>query len=305
MPRPGLLRVLALLIFCALLSRARAGGQTPDAPAPQRTGAQPDTPAPLQCALPQAPPAAPVAAQSATPPAPFTGSGLPASRATRTEGGGSERHRARPQQGGLSFSLWDRSPLDAIARGERTRSGRTSNSDEVPEGFDALNPGTSGLGSGQQDAGFAMPGMAGGMGNDRMGKGGGGMSGKMGGARGYAPGEFNPSQLTRADAGMRVRSSLGSLNLSYQNALGARGYQGGSVGMGAAHATFTSTPFAGGLFDFSSSLNFGSGTSLISNHSGLSAGYLNGSGVGAGASGPGIGVAGKKPASSVSVKLSF
>jgi hypothetical protein len=76
--------------------------------------------------------------------------------------------------------------------------------------------------------------------------------------------------------------------------------------MGAAHATFTSTPFADGLFDFSSSFNFGSGTSMISNHNGLSAGYLNGSGMGAGASGPGIGVGGgKRPTSSVSVKLSF
>jgi len=300
--RAGLFCILLLAISRALL--AQAGGPAPDAPALQ-AAALPDMPAPEAVQSAQSPAEAPAPAAA---PSPFAGSARHAGLAARPESSGEEHHFAQgqerqqvwTQEGSLKFSLWDRSPLDAVARQERILSGQPGNSDDltgVPNGFSDLNPGNSGLGVGSQDMEVVAL-RAGG----RMGRG--GMGGEMGAGRGYAPGQVNLNQLTRGSAGMSVSSSAGKFSLTYQDGYNARAL-GSGMGPGSTHATFTSTQFADGLFDFSSSFNFGSGTSLISTHSGFSAGVLHGSGVGASAAGPGIGTGAKRPTSSVSLKLSF
>lgn len=155
--------------------------------------------------------------------------------------------------GGLSFSLWDRTPFEAIERGAGRGAGFAG-----PRGDFGRTPSL--LGS----SGAAGWGRSGGTY---------GMSAGMNEMRGAAEQEQYLNQLTRGDLGMNLRSQMGSFRL---------GYQGGMSGMGPglARTTFTSTQFNDGLFDFSSSFYFGSGSSLISTHSGFSAGVLRGSACG-------------------------
>jgi len=278
MPLGGLLCVA--LLGCALGLRAQTApageGQAPDAPVPDAPG--------LARTLPKAPPAAQQPFGSAQ--RPPVAASLPDGPGPRAKGAGEETRQTRQQESGLTFSLWDRSPLDAIERSAEGRAERPATPYTLTAGFDSLQPGYSGLGRGAEDAGLR----AGGMGRGRMGgsmDSGGMNAGRMGwamsGNRGAQPGAVN-LEMTRGITGVNLNSSAGRFSIFYQDALSSKSYgPAGGIGPGAAHATFTSTPFANGMFNFSSSLNYAPA----------------GSGIG------GTGIGGKKSTSSLSLKLRF
>jgi hypothetical protein len=82
----------------------------------------------------------------------------------------------------------------------------------------------------------------------------------MNGAHGSAPGELKLDQLTRSDLGMYLKSSMGNSRFSYQDTFGVRrNGLGGGVGQGAAGATYNSSTFGNGMFNFSASTMLGSG----------------------------------------------
>jgi len=278
--------LLALaLLSCAVGLRAQ-GAQAKDEPVP-------DAPAPMAKAV-----AAQGTATATLPEGPAASArtkaaadSLPRRGNRGDEGEGEETRQARPRESGLVFSLWDRSPQDALRGAAEGGGGRPASGHDALHGFESLNRGSSGMGIGADDRGVSAPGMG---------------QGGMGAGRRGGQGELNLNRLTRGSAGMNVNPAAGKFSLAYQDALSATAYGSpGDMGMSSARAMFTSPTFDNGLFDFSSSFEFGSGSSMISTHNGFSAGVLRGSGVGGSQFGPGIGAGGKKPSSSLSVKLSF
>jgi hypothetical protein len=271
-----------VLLACSLLvvqTASAQGRQTTNSTAlASQTPVTPETQAPSATGPVQPAPAPP-------PQAPQT-SEIPRS------GGGPAQRLSQTSQGGLVFSLWDRSPLDAIERNMGMPSGHTVETEDGASDTDALLPEAPG-------ASPTPPGAVARKAGSRLG---GGRIAETRSFRDGAPREFNMNQLARASAHARWNSSLGSIGLTGQDGMRMRANSPGAMRPG---ATFTSAPLDNRMYSFSSVFNLGSGASIISTPSGLSLGYLKGSGMGAGKAGPGIGTAGKQPAASLSVKLSF
>jgi hypothetical protein len=119
----------------------------------------------------------------------------------------------------------------------------------------------------------------------------------MNGVRVPAPGALKLDQLTRADLGMNIKSSMGNFSFIYQDALGVRrNNMGGGVGQGAFGATFNSSTFGNGMFKLSASTMLGSGPGSGSMRP------MSGSGLGSSSASGGTAA---HPAASVSLHLHF
>ena len=289
-----------VLALCAGSAVLRAQDTLlPDSPSP---------PAPVHVQS-TAPVTAPVDAPTPTPtltPAPAT-SGLgpapnanssPSSPSINHDPSGSAHGHNAQRKASQGFSLWDRTLFDASQHGSGGRSSHSYAMGGEPAFTRAgLNPW-----GGEPDdleSLFQRTNTS----SFDPGRGSGGAGSGMNGAHGSAPGDLKLDQLTRGNLGMYLKSSVGSFRLSYQDAFGARSNGlGGGVGQGSAGASFNSSTFGNGMFNFSATTMLGSGSTGGSSRGGFSAGSMNGQGHG-GPSNPSG--AQKQPTASVSLHLHF
>jgi len=222
---------------------------------------------------------------------------FPSSPGLNPDSSGSVHGRTAPLDASQNFLLWDRTPLDAVQHGGGTRSSRFSSPGGQPGpprtglspwggqpvDFESLFQGTNALSFGR------------GLGSSGLGSG-------TNGAHGSAPGGLKFDQLNRGDLGTYMKPSMGNFRFSYQDAPGTKS-NGLSVvvGQGSARASFNSSPFGNGMFNFSATTMLGSGPMAGSMRS-LSASPMSGAGLG-NPSAPGG--TGARPTSSLSLKLSF
>jgi hypothetical protein len=182
--------------------------------------------------------------------------------------------------------------------GAGTRSNHFSNHFSNPAGdqddLDSLFQGPSGFNSDRSLG-------SGGMGVGRVNAG--SMGAGMYGAHRTSSGDLKVDQLPRSDLGMYFKSSLGKFGGAYRDSLlGTKSNNlGGGMGQGSPRATFNSSSFANGIFNFSAAGTLGSGSMAGSTHGGFSANSMSGNRFG-GQFGPG---SDKRPATSVSLHLSF
>ncbi len=315
----GLLCVFVLTL-CAGAAVLRAQGTLlPDSPYP---------PAPVPVIVPAPSPAlaltpSPVPANLDAAPA---ADAFPTSPGLKADSSSSAHGRNAQRNASQGFSLWDRTLLDAGQHGGGARASRSSTPGGQPGsprtglrpwGGEPGSPRT-GLGSWGAESGFvrADPSPWGGEPDDLEslfqgtnassfgpGRGSGGVGPGMNGAHGSAPGDLKLDQLTRGDLGMYLKSSVGSFRLSYRDALSARNNgMGGGVGQGSAGASFNSSTFGNGMFNFSANSMLGSGSTAGSSRGGFSSGSMSGRGHG-GPSNPGG--TEKHPTASVSLHLHF
>jgi len=282
----GLLCVFAVTL-CAGILRAQDAlppdSPSPPAPAPESVPAPALTPSPTPAPanLDAAPPA------NSSPSIP----GLKPAYSSLDHG-----PRA-PRNTGPGFSFWESSPFDAIHQGG-ARSSRSSTPGDNPG---SPRPGHGSWGSESGSQGFIFQGTSGP--SFGPGQGFGGAVPGMNGARGPAPGALKLDQLTRADLGIYMKSSMGNFRFTYQDALGARRNNlGGGVGQGSAGATFNSSTFGNGIFNLSATSTLGSGSMSGSSRGGFSVGPTSGAGRGSPAT---PGSTEKHPAASVSLHLHF
>jgi hypothetical protein len=185
------------------------------------------------------------------------------------------------------FSLWDRTLPDAIQQGGGARANRSSVLGGEPDDLESLFQGASGTNAPSFGHGHGF----------------GGVGSGMNGAHGSAPGDLKLDQPTRGNLGMYMKSSVGSFRLSYQDAISARSNGLGSgVGQGSAGATFNSSTFGNGMFNFSAISMLGSGSTAGSSRGGFSSGSMSGHGHGGPSNPSGTE---KHPAASVSLHLHF
>jgi len=229
-----------------------------------------------------------------------------------------------PNSSSSSATLWNHLLLDAFQFG--IQSGNLSG------GGDGLNGGGPGYGSGPNRSGTGAPGnsidlnflfrMASGVSSDLAA----GKSGTLHTALGILP-KFN--QLARGGLNLPFNSSFGSFRLSYQNLVsGVGNTKVARIGEGSPSASFDSSHFRAGKIDFSAAAMLSGGT--MGGGSGMSAGMSSFGGQpggttsfgaqtegggpaggskgsqGGGPGGPGGGNGGeKRPAASLSLRLSF
>jgi len=113
------------------------------------------------------------------------------------------------------------------------------------------------------------------------------------GTNGFAPGGFQFNQLNRGDLGVYLKSPADSFRVAYQDAFGTRSNGlGVAAGQGSVRATFNSSAFGNGMFNFSATSMVGSGPMAGSMRS-----------LSASPSAPAA--TGARPTTSLSLKLSF
>jgi hypothetical protein len=185
---------------------------------------------------------------------------------------------------GIHFSLWDRSPLDALQPGNRALPSRAFGSvgdtSDSAAAFEGANAACLFCGTGQAGAGPTA----------------------MGGRGGGAPSQANLDRLMRARMGMDMKSSLGNFRMFYTG--GVDGKTDGGMNKASARATFNSASFAG-LFNFSAATTFEGSSSMPGGFAGGAKGsnfFLSTSG----ADGlPGGADSQKHPTTSLTMRLSF
>lgn len=272
-PFTGLMCVFMLALSAGCVSRAQSalpsGGSYASAPVP--------APRPSPAAIKAAP-----AADSS----PFPG--------LNHDSSGSAHGRTAPHAAVRGFSLWDRTLLEATQPGEGIGSGRfflyggllgsprtglhpwgdePNDLESLFRGARGTSPSTFGRGQG---------------------------SGGLGAGRnGAAPGNFKFNQLTRGNPGMYMKSPVDSFFAYDHNALGTRSNGlGVAAGQGSFRATYNSSTFGNGMFNFTATTMVGSGPAPGS--------MRVGSGSGAGIGGPsGTASSGAHPTASLSLRLHF
>ena len=193
---------------------------------------------------------------------------------------GSVPGRTAPRDSSQGFSLWDGTFLDAIQHAGGTRSGRFSSPGGQPVDFKSLFQGIN------------SPGFGRGLGSGGLGP----------GTNGFAPGGLQFNQLNRGDLGVYLKSPADSFRVAYQDAFGTRSNGlGVFAGQGSVRATFNSSAFGNGMFNFSATSMVGSGPMAGSMHS-LSGGSMSGAGLASPSAPTGTGA---RPTTSLSLKLSF
>jgi len=277
----GCAAILALGPPVALRAQDAASAAAVDAPSPQTapaTGAQP---------------------VPATIPADAHATQVPAStdENSRTNPGSSPGHhrqgselvgsgQGHPSQSteGIRFSLWDRSPLDALRQSNRALPSRALGS-----GVDMSNSGAGfqGVNTACLFCGISQAGLG---------------AAATGGHGSGVPGQMNLDPLMRGSMGMDMKSSLGNFRMFYTG--GVEGNAGRGMNKASAQATFNSISFAG-LFNFSAAETLPSGSSMPGGFSSGEKGsnFLNGT---SGAFGPFGGADSQKhPTTSLTMRLSF
>jgi hypothetical protein len=271
----------AILVFGAsvtLRAQDASSDSAVDAPAPRTTPAT----VPADTTASQTP--APTDASSSATPGPSTR----LHQQGRQFAGSGQGHQPQNTEG-IHFSLWDRTPLDALQQGNAAHPGRTFGSDGEMSNSGAAFQGA--------DAAclFCGTGQAGG-GSAAMGARGGGAPGQM------RMGQMNMDQLMRGSAGMDLKSSLGNFRMSYTD--GLDGKAGGAMNKGSAQASFNSSSF-GGMFNFSAASTLLDGGSTPGGFSGGARGssmFESGSGTG----GAFVGAdSQRRPTTSLTMRLSF
>jgi len=268
-----------ILALCARAGVLRAqqilpsDSQLPSAPIPASALA------PVPASVP-APPPAPVAIDAVS-----TAGSSPSSPGLNPGSSGSVPVRTAPRGASQGFSLWDDTLLDAIQLGGGTRSGRFSSPGSQPGSpRTGLRPwGGEPVDLPSLFQGINSPGFGRGLGSGGLGP----------GTNGAAPGSLNFYQLNRGDLGVYIKSPADSFRVSYQDAFGTR--SNGldlAAGQGSVRATFNSSAFGNGMFNFSATSMVGSGPMAGSMHS-LSASPSAPTATGA------------RPTTSLSLKLSF
>jgi hypothetical protein len=273
----GCAAILALGSPVALRAQDAASAAAVDAPSPHTVPAARAQPVP------------------ATMPAEGNATQFPASTEANT--GSSPGHHRRgselvgsgqghPSQSteGIRFSLWDRSPLDALRQGNAALASRAfgygvemSNS---AAGFQGANTACLFCRISQAGLGAAA----------------------MGGHGSGVGGQMNLDQLMRGSMGMDMKSSLGNFRMFYTG--GVDGKADGGMNKASAQATFSSASFAG-LFNFSAATTLPGGSSMPGGFSSGEKGssFFNGT---SGAVGPlGAADSQKHPTTSLTMRLSF
>ncbi|MGP8174844.1 MAG: hypothetical protein ACLP7O_09895 [Terracidiphilus sp.] len=264
-----------ILALCARAGVLRAqqtlpsDSQLPSAPIPASALAPVPAPAP-----------APVAVDAVS-----TAGSSPSSPGLNPGSPGSVHGRTAPRDASQGFSLWDGTLLDAIQLGGGTRSGRFSSPGGQPG---SPRTGLSPWGGQPVDfkslfQGINSPGFGRGLASGGQGP----------GTNGAAPGGLQFNQLNRGNLGMYMKSPADSFRVSYQDAFGTR--SNGldlAAGQGSVRATFNSSAFGNGMFNFSATSMVGSGPMAGSMRS-----------LSASPSAPAA--TGARPTTSLSLKLSF
>ncbi|MGA3135695.1 MAG: hypothetical protein ABSC88_06855 [Terracidiphilus sp.] len=263
--------ILALCARADVLSAQQtlpSDSQLPSAPIPASALA------PVPASVP-APPPAPVAIDE------FSTAGSSLSSPGLNHGSsGSVPGSTAPRDSSQGFSLWDGTLLDAIQHGGGTRSGRFSSPGSQPVDFKSLFQGIN------------SPGFGRGLGSGGLGP----------GTNGFAPGGLQFNQLNRGDLGVYLKSPADSFRVAYQDAFGTRSNGlGVFAGQGSVRATFNSSAFGNGMFNFSATSMVGSGPMAGSMHS-LSGSSMSGTGLASPSAPAGTGA---RPTTSLSLKLSF
>jgi hypothetical protein len=142
---------------------------------------------------------------------------------------------------GIHFSLWDRSPLDALGQGNTALPSRAFGSGADMSNFGAAFQGANlaCLFCGISQAGLGAA--------------------AMGGHGSGVPDQMNLGQLMRGSMGMDMKSSLGNFRMFYTG--GVDGKADGGMNKASAQATFSSASFAG-LFNFSAATTLPGGSSM-------------------------------------------
>lgn len=271
-------------------SAASSGASSPD---PSSTDIDAPTPQIAPAIAPQ-PPEAPIKTTS-SPEAVPPDSGAPGAprdhRRQARQLTGTGQQQQTQNSGGAHFSLWDRTPFDAYLPGGSARSGQ-----QVSSGAGENTQNSSFQGG--NGACFDCALGAGTMSSNTMGNRSAWLMGQ--------PGQLNQpnfGQFLRASAGMNLSSSFGGFRMSYGDKLNGNAGGPGSVGKGAAQATFNSSSF-GGAFNFSAAAMMGSSgmhgafsSGVIGSNSFSNPSSFGGAPMGAGSE--------KRPATSLTTRMSF
>jgi hypothetical protein len=154
--------------------------------------------------------------------------------------GSGQGHQSQSTEG-IRFSLWGRSPLDALRQGDTALPTRAFGS-----GVDMSNSGAAFQGA---NAACLFCGMT------QTGLG----AAAMGGHGSGVPGQMNFDQIMRGSMGLDMKSSLGNFRMFYTGEVD--GKADGGMNKGSTQATFSSASFAG-LFNFSAATTLAGGSSL-------------------------------------------
>jgi hypothetical protein len=279
----------AILVFGAsvtLRAQDASSASAVDAPAPRTTPAT--APQPVPATVPTDTTASQVPAPTDESSGTNHGSSTGRHQQGRQFAGSGQGHQPQSTEG-IHFSLWDRTPLDALQQGNAAHPSRAFGS-----GGDMSNSGAAFQGA---DAACLFCGTStAGAGSAAMGARGGGAPGQM------RMGQMNLDQLMRGSAGMDLKSSLGNFRMSYTDGLG--GKAGGAMNKGSAQATFNSSSF-GGMFNFSAASTLLGSSSMPGGFSSGARGssmFDSGSGAGGPFGGPD---SQRHPTTSLTMRLSF